>query len=63
MGEPVTLLGGCALSARIKPDALTRCLENLVSNAIKYGGGQRWNAAATAAHDHHRGRPWPRHPA
>jgi signal transduction histidine kinase len=38
MGEPVTLLGGCALSARIKPDALTRCLENLVSNAIKYGG-------------------------
>lgn len=39
MGEPVTLTEICTASARIKPDALTRCIENLVSNAVKYGGG------------------------
>jgi signal transduction histidine kinase len=38
MGAPVFLAGHCDVSAWIKPDALTRCLENLVSNAIKYGG-------------------------
>jgi signal transduction histidine kinase len=37
MGDPVTLAGECGVSAWIKPDALTRSLENLVSNAIKYG--------------------------
>lgn len=39
MGAPVFLAGECGVvSAWIKPDALTRCLENLVSNAVKYGG-------------------------
>lgn len=38
MGEPVTLTGTCRVSARIKPEALTRCLENLIGNAVKYGG-------------------------
>jgi len=39
MGEPVVLTQICKAAARVKPDALTRCLENLVSNAVKYGGG------------------------
>jgi hypothetical protein len=38
MGEPVTLAGECGVSAWIKPDAMARALENLVSNAVKYGG-------------------------
>jgi signal transduction histidine kinase len=38
MGTPVSLSSQCHVSAWIKPDALTRCLENLISNAVKYGG-------------------------
>ena len=37
----VTLAGGCAIWAPVKPEALTRCLDNLVSNALKYGGVAR----------------------
>lgn len=37
-GHDVTLLTGCAARVRVKPDALTRCLGNLVDNAVKYGG-------------------------
>jgi signal transduction histidine kinase len=38
IGAPVTLVASCDISSRVKPDALTRCVENLVSNAVKYGG-------------------------
>lgn len=37
-GHDVTLLGGCGARVRVKPDALARCLGNLVDNAVKYGG-------------------------
>lgn len=38
-GADILLIRTCNVSARVKPDALTRCLQNLVSNALKYGGG------------------------
>lgn len=38
-GQPVRLGSNCGVVARIKPDALTRALSNLIDNAVKYGGG------------------------
>ncbi len=37
-GSAVHFTQGCNCSARIKPNALMRCLNNLVDNAIKYAG-------------------------
>ena len=37
-GAPVRFTGGCNASARVKPNALLRCLNNLIDNAIKYAG-------------------------
>lgn len=37
MGAPVILVESCKVVARIKPDALSRCLNNLIENAVKYG--------------------------
>lgn len=45
MGTPVSLSSQCHVSAWVKPDALTRCLENLISNAVKYGGEARLTCA------------------
>lgn len=39
LGQPVRFLSGCGGMVRVKPNALTRCIGNLVGNAIKYGGG------------------------
>lgn len=38
LGAPVRFISGCGGTVRVKPNALTRCISNLVSNAIKYGG-------------------------
>jgi signal transduction histidine kinase len=38
-GADVRFVEGCGASARVKPDGLTRCLSNLIDNAVKYGGG------------------------
>jgi signal transduction histidine kinase len=38
LGAPVRLVASCGVSARVKPDALTRCLNNIIDNALKYGG-------------------------
>lgn len=38
LGRPVTFVAGCGAQARVKPNALARALDNLVDNAIKYGG-------------------------
>jgi signal transduction histidine kinase len=46
MGEPVSLSGGCATWVQVKPEALTRCLQNLVINAVKYGGGAQVSCRA-----------------
>jgi signal transduction histidine kinase len=48
VGEPVSLAGGCAVSVPVKPDALTRCLDNLIGNAVKYGGVARVACHAAA---------------
>jgi signal transduction histidine kinase len=36
-GWPVQLMGSSGLTVRARPQALLRCVENLVSNAVKYG--------------------------
>jgi signal transduction histidine kinase len=38
-GGNVVFVSGCDGSVRVKPNALIRCLTNLVDNAVKYGGG------------------------
>jgi signal transduction histidine kinase len=38
LGAPLRFTGGCGGTVRVKPNALSRCISNLVSNAIKYGG-------------------------
>lgn len=38
LGAPVRFITGCGGTVRVKPNALTRCIGNLVDNAIKYGG-------------------------
>jgi signal transduction histidine kinase len=38
LGAPVRFRSGCGGTVRVKPNALTRCISNLVNNAIKYGG-------------------------
>lgn len=38
VGAPVRFTAGCGALVRAKLDALTRCLTNLVDNAVKYGG-------------------------
>ncbi|KMS50500.1 nickel transporter [Novosphingobium barchaimii LL02] len=37
-GHRVAFTQGCAIQARVKPNALARVLGNLVDNALKYGG-------------------------
>ncbi|MBB5730331.1 ATP-binding protein [Sphingomonas prati] len=37
-GHAVRFVDGCGALVRVRPDALTRCLSNLIDNAIKYGG-------------------------
>jgi len=37
-GAPVEFVSGCGGNLRVKPDALGRCLTNLIDNAVKYGG-------------------------
>lgn len=39
VGQRVQFIGGCGARVRVKPDALLRCMGNLVDNAVKYGGG------------------------
>lgn len=36
--SPVTFLSGCGGTVRVKPNALRRCIGNLVDNAVTYGG-------------------------
>ena len=38
LGLPMRFASGCGGMVRVKPNALTRCVGNLVDNAVKYGG-------------------------
>ena len=38
LGAPVRFITGCGGTVRVKPNALTRCIANLVDNAVRYGG-------------------------
>ena len=57
-GAPVTFTGGCGATVRVKPDALARCLGNLIDNALKYGGdadvtcARHGNMIVVAVRDH-----------
>jgi signal transduction histidine kinase len=44
-GNNVRFIGGCGAHAQIKPNALVRCLNNLVDNAIKYAGDAELSSA------------------
>lgn len=37
-GQPVVFAGGCSAVIRTRPQALRRCLTNLVDNAVRHGG-------------------------
>ena len=45
-GQDVSLTGHCKATVWARPLALRRCLENLVGNAVKYGGQARIDCAA-----------------
>ena len=45
LGAPVRFVSGCGGTVRVKPNALTRCIANLVDNAVKYGGGAEISCA------------------
>jgi signal transduction histidine kinase len=37
-GAPVQFTDGCGRNVRVKPNALGRCINNLIENAVRYGG-------------------------
>jgi signal transduction histidine kinase len=37
-GHAVTFVQGCGAQVRVRPDSLTRCLSNLIDNAVRYAG-------------------------
>ncbi|MFZ2994664.1 ATP-binding protein [Sphingobium sp.] len=45
LGAPVRFLSGCGGTVRVKPNALTRCIANLVDNAVRYGGSADMSCA------------------
>ncbi|MEC3909313.1 ATP-binding protein [Sphingobium sp. CR2-8] len=45
LGAPVRFVTGCGGTVRVKPNALTRCIANLVDNAVKYGGSAEISCA------------------
>lgn len=44
LGRDVHFISGCGLHARVKPNSLSRCLNNLVVNAVKYAGSAELSA-------------------
>lgn len=46
-GAPVRFVNGCGGTVRVKPNALIRCVGNLIDNAVKYGGGAEVACART----------------
>lgn len=46
-GHPVRVTGLCGARVRVRPDALARCIGNLLDNALKYGG-----TAELSCHQH-----------
>lgn len=62
-GHAVRFTGGCGARVRVKPDALSRCLGNVVDNAIRYAGGAEVScrrdagAVVVSVRDHGPGMP------
>ncbi len=49
-GQNVTFTGRSGISLHAQPNALRRCLDNLVDNAVKYGGSAEVSASRAGAH-------------
>lgn len=62
-GHAVRFTGGCGARVRVRPDALSRCLGNVVDNAIRYAGGaevacrREAGAVVVSVRDHGPGMP------
>lgn len=50
LGAPVRFLSGCGGTVRVKPNALTRCIANLVDNAVRYGGSADMQCVRAGGH-------------
>lgn len=50
LGQKVVFAAGCGGTARVKLNALRRCLGNLVDNAVTYGGSAELRCARRADH-------------
>lgn len=48
-GSDARFMSGCGESIRTKPDALIRCLTNLIDNSIKHGGDAELSCVRTGA--------------
>lgn len=48
LGSPVSFTNGCGGTVRVKPNALSRCIGNLVDNAVRYGGCAEISCARSA---------------
>lgn len=49
-GQNVTFSGSSGISLQAQPNALRRCLDNLVGNAVKYGGSAEVSASSAGTH-------------
>jgi len=49
-GQNVTFEGRSGISLQAQPNALRRCLDNLVDNAVKYGGSAEVSASLAGTH-------------
>jgi signal transduction histidine kinase len=49
-GSQVTFTQGCKATVRVKPNALIRCLSNLIDNAVKYAGSAELGCHLQAQH-------------
>ncbi len=50
LGADIRLVRNCDIIARVRPNALMRCLQNLVSNALKYAGNAEISCAVQGQH-------------
>jgi signal transduction histidine kinase len=63
VGHAVRFTGGCGARVRVRPDALSRCLGNVIDNAIRYAGGAEVScrhgegAVIVSVRDHGAGMP------
>ena len=60
-GQPVVFTQGCNAVVPTRPQALRRCLTNLVDNAVRHGGDGSQRLPAIAGPQQLQGKAWRRH--